>query len=242
MSFVIQASPLTKIFCFRDWQLKCLADPSLISNSDAFSVTIPRSAGAITLRHKIPVDAATLLPRLSKIHNKSGSVEVVQTRVQGDDELRNLIPWLTGGPDGQQYMETDRWGVVELPLVGDYMTMQAEFMSQEAMLAVYPEKAAEVETYRKKIQAKMRAAMGDAMKRAMELSHERVMRAVKSVYRNFYEQNKTNLENGIGRVTPTDAEKLVAYMLHEQIQKRNESQKDMMDKVRQVISHNVVGA
>lgn len=244
MSFIIQASKLSRIFCIRDWQQKCLVNPGLLyaeSKPGEFSVTVPRSAGAVTLRHRIPVHAATLLPRLTTIQHKDRPAELVQTRVQGDDELRNLVPWLTGGPDGSQFLETDRWGIVELPIAGNYINLQAEYMSQEAMIAAYPEQAEAIEQERKKLQLQMRSAMQSAMSNAVALADERVIRAIKSVYNNFYQQNKTNLENGIGRVTPTDAEKLVAFYLHEQIQKKTADQKDMMDKVRGVLQHNIVG-
>lgn len=242
MSFLIQASKYTKIFCIRDWMPKCLADPSLIQAETPFEVTIPRSAGAIKLKHRVPAHAQTLLPRLTTIHNKRGEItDKKLTRVPGDDETRNLVAWITGGPDGQQYMENDRWGVVELPSMTEFMTLQAEFFNQEAMLALYPDQTATIEADRKKIMDKMRAGMRTAIADAVGRADQRVLRAIKSVYRNFFEQNRTNLENGVGRISPTDAEKLVAYFLHDHIQKKNEKEKDMMTKVHAVMNQTAAG-
>lgn len=242
MSFVIQASKLTKIFCIRDWMQKCLADPSLIHSDEPFSITIPRSAGAVKLAHLRPVHAASLLPRMTTIHNKKGEVtDRVLARVPGDDEVRNLIPWITGGPDGAQYVETDRWGVVELPDMSNYMALQADFWNQEALIALHPEQASQIEADRQKLMIRMRAEMRSAVENAVARADERVMRAIKSCYRNFYTQNRTNLESGAGKVSPTDCEKLVVYFLHDRIKERSEKEKDVNDKIKAVMQQHVVG-
>jgi hypothetical protein len=241
MSYVMQASPLSKIFLFRDWQQKCIEDPDVIHSDEPFKVTIPRSAGAVTLEYRKPVHVGTLLPRLTKIHHKNGSIDEIQTRIQGDDELRNVVPWLTGGPDGAQFKETDRYGVVELPLDADYTTKLAEFMQQEALAFANPERVVEIQAARaemvKDLQAKMKRAIESARVRA----DERVMRAIRSCFRNFYELNRSTLESGLGKVSPTNSEGLCAFVLKDVFAKAQEKRQAMMQNVMDMQSHIAAG-
>lgn len=241
MTYVMQASPLSKIFLFRDWQNRCIENPDLIHGDDPFSVTIPRSAGAVVMEYRKPVHVGTLLPRLTKIHHKNGQIDEMQTRIQGDDELRNLVPWLTGGPDGAQFKETDRYGVVELPLDADYTTNLAEFMQQEALAFANPERVAEIQAARaemvKVLQAKMRGAIETARTRA----DERVMRAIRTCFRNFYELNRSTLESGLGKVSPTNSEGLCAFVLKDVFAKAQAKRHSMMQNVMDMQSHLAAG-
>lgn len=227
----MQASPYTKVFLVKTWQAKCVENPDIIASDEPFTVTIPRAAGAIVLEYKKPVHVASLLPRLTTIQYEDGKTVQRQTRVQSDDELRGLVPWLTGGPDGTQFSETDKYGVVELPLDADYTTSLAEFMQQEALAFANPEKLTEIQGKRqellKSLQTKMRSAIENARARA----DERVMRAIRSCFKNFYKLNSTTLESGMGKVAPTEAEGLCAFILKDVFAKAQEKRRTMMQNV-----------
>jgi len=98
MTYVVQASPLTKIF-LPQWQEVCLTNPEKIVSNQKFTVTIPRPCGSITLVHGVPVVASTLIKQ-----SKARKVE--------DDETAPLVAWLTD----ERNAETDIYGVVAVPI------------------------------------------------------------------------------------------------------------------------------
>lgn len=96
IQYVMQASPLTRIR-LPEWHIKCLNNPDLINSPEPFTVTIPRTLGAIQLVHKKVTLASSLRPK-------------IKNRLAEEDEVTPLVHWLTSPHE----METDIWGVVAL--------------------------------------------------------------------------------------------------------------------------------
>jgi hypothetical protein len=238
MSHVIQASPYTKVFLSRDWQRRCIENTELINSDEKFTVTIPRSAGAIVLEHMKPRMTTTLIPRSTAIVTRVGNTEQVSnqvTRQQDDKELTSLVAWLTGGPDGKQFSETDQYGVVEFDMGVDYMTHVAAMMNIEAAMAGQPAEA--ILRRQVSMQQAMNERIKDGAQRSVALADERVLRALRNNYNYFYKQCQTNLENGMGKIIPSRSEVLAAVVLAEEVEKSTKAQQALMAKVQHIIDN-----
>lgn len=233
MSFVIQASPLTKVFLQREWTARCIEDPELIHKSEPglFTVTVPRSMGAIVLEHMRPVAFQDLVPK-----QKNRKVE--------HDETRDVVPWLTGGDGGTRFSETDIYGVVEIDMGMNYTQLLSQMLMLEASQAVAgPEtgekaaaRAAHMAKQTQMLQAKARNDLKNAVVNAMERANERVLRGAKRTYSYLHKQFQRNIEQGVGRYEPSGTEALCAFILREEITKARAKKRDMMQQVSNVMN------
>jgi hypothetical protein len=210
MAYVIQASPISKIFV-PEWHKKCLEDHKLVLDDRIkFDITIPRSAGSITLTHNVPKHASSLIPNTTR-------------REIDTDEVRNLLPWLTGGADAVE-TDTDIYGVVLLKLDRDMTQGITELVSVEA-IAMEGEKAAE--EYMKKQQEMLRAMinqMKNAVTLAKAVADERVKRAMRITHSNL-KVEWGRIEQAGGRVfDPSIAEALGALVLQTEIEAQSHDQ------------------
>lgn len=229
MSFVIQASPLTKIFLHRDWTDRCIDNPELIHKSTPglFKVTIPRSMGAIVIDHLTPVAHQDLVPR-----QPNRKVE--------HDETRDVVPWLTGGEGGTRFSETDIYGVVQVDLGMNYTQLLSQLLMLEASADIphigenpdqtAARKAQAVDRTRK-VQEAAKAKIQEALAAARERANERVMRAARTTFSFLHRQFQRNIEQGMGRYEPTGQEALCAFILRDQITKARQKKRSMMDEV-----------
>jgi hypothetical protein len=157
------------------------------------------------------------------------------TRQQDDKELTSLVAWLTGGPDGKQFSETDQYGVVEFDMGVDYMTHVAAMMNIEAAMAGQPAEA--ILRRQVSMQQAMNERIKDGAQRSVALANERVLRALRNNYNYFYKQCQTNLENGMGKIIPSRSEVLAAVVLAEEVEKSTKAQQALMAKVQHIIDN-----
>lgn len=226
MSFVIQASPLTKIFLHREWADRCISNPELIFADVPFKVLIPRSMGAIVLEHGKPVAYQDLLPR-----QKNRKVE--------QDESRDVIPWLTGGDNGKMSQETDIYGVVSIDLGSNYTGMLTTMLMLEAAADKNPEQKAAIEARRNQLQQQALDNTREAIKDAARRANERVMRACKTTFTYLYRQYQRNIEDGKGKYEPSASEALCAFVLRDMLAKAQAKKRDMMGQVSGIMNEMV---
>lgn len=210
MAYVIQASPISKVF-IPELHRKCLETPALVLDDKfPFTLTVPRSAGAIVLEHNKPVHSSQLIPHTG-------------TREIDTDEVRNVLPWLTGGKDNNE-TDTDIYGVVLLELDDDMTAGISEIVSIEA-LALENEK--EQEVFLKKQQQKLRemiAQMKSAIIKARIRADERVKRALRVTHSNIKMQWDRIEQEGGRPYDASVAEALGAFVLQQEIAHQTEDQ------------------
>ena len=203
--YIIQASPLTKIF-LEEHKAKCLQDPTYVFNNDPFEILIHRPVGAVKLIHNKPVLASTLIPRMTKIQHDDGkNFSMAQTRKIEDDEVQPLLDWLTN----ETNHETDAWGVVAVQI-------ESDFTSAIMSLAMGDEKGKKAETLMKEVQANLRKSIVDARERA----DIRVKKACGHMYETVRATYDFMKREGKGVYQASFSEALAMSVLKEEI-KRN---------------------
>lgn len=201
--YLIQASPLTKIF-LKEWQERCLAEPALAAESCDFDVTIPRPVGSITLSHMKPVVASTLIPRsmYDEQTKKSHKIKIEE------DVVSPLVAWLTE----ENNSETDIWGVVSVPIetnVADaVMTLVHGKDAQKAAAKLINE-----------IQKKLQADLVDARERA----DKRVLRHCNKMYNVVLQTVNEIKKAGKGGYQASYTEALALDILKDQIKARRQA-------------------
>lgn len=192
MSYLLQASPLTRIF-LPEWHYKCLEDPKLLFSSAPFRVRVPRAVGSIELTHGKPVLAASLIKQEGK-----------KTREVTEDEVSPLVLWLTN----TQNSETDQWGIVEIPVEQD--------LADTVMSLVYEGKDDE----RQKFMEHMKKKMAETIKQARELADARVMRACGKMYNTVKSTVEHMKKTNAGVYAPSYSEALAMTVMKDQIETR----------------------
>lgn len=189
-SYVIQASPLTRMFV-PGLQDACLAKPELLFSPEPFLVRIPRPVGSIELWHNKPVLASSLLARTKE-------------RMVEEDEVSPLVLWLTNENDH----ETDCYGVVDVPI--------QESVADAIMGMIYEgnEKA------RAKLIEETRKKMAEGIVSARERADRRVMRACGKMYSIVKATVEDMKKNGKGIYSPSYSEALAFEVMKESIAAR----------------------
>ncbi len=219
MSYVIQASPLSKLY-MRGMAEVIEQNPALVYEATPFKVLIPRSAGAIEMVHNEPVLASKLLKRspnqLRDLHNFN--------------ELENLVMWLTGGPDGTQSQETDIYGVVELEIDLDFgpeiFSITQTKKDDNALV---------------KLQKKITAQAADAIVKARDIADMRVKRALKMTHNNLVRQYEEIKTAGGQPYAPSAAEYIGSLILRTEVNKANEMRKKRFDQVVETMGNQATG-
>lgn len=188
MSYIVQASTLTKIF-LPEWHDRCLRDPKILAVSEPFAVQIPRSAGAINLVHNVPVVASSLIKR-------------TQERKIEDDEVAPLVRWLTE----ENEAETDIYGVVAVNIENNIA---------DAIMALIHDVDGEEKQAKllREIKIKMAKDIHEARKRA----DARVMRQCGKMYSTVRETVQLLKQQGSGVYSPSYSEALALDILSDQI-------------------------
>lgn len=206
MSYLIQASPLTRIF-LPEWHDKCLADPKLLASSEKFTVHIPRATGAIQLVHNVPTLASSLLPRTKE-------------RDVTEDEISPLVLWLTG----EQNNETDIYGVVEIPIQSSVADAIMGIMlggDNKSGLKL-------IEDTRKQI--------AKGFIEARQKADARVMRACGKMYNVVKSTVEAMKKDGKGVYSPSYAEALAMEVMKDTIQARRKPDERAAELMRSAMS------
>lgn len=209
MSYVIQASPLSKLF-MHQYVKRCEKDPEFVLKSVPFHVLIPRTAGAVILEHNVPVVTSKLLPR---------SLNREKDQNSAPDELDAFVEWITGGPNGDRSMETDSYGVVMLDLDLDVAStiMDLTNMSDDKAKKSFEE-------FRQEMVKKSKTAMI----RAREIADSRVLRVMRNTHSNLMRSYETLKTEGKGVYQPSIAEAIGAFVLKAEIQKSSVDSRKML--------------
>lgn len=191
MTYIVQASPLTKIF-LKEWHDKCLAKPELIAEVSPFTVHIPRPCGAIELTHNVPVLASALIPK------------VKERKVQ-EDEISPLVAWLTH----EQNPETDIYGVVAIPI---------ETNVADAIMSLIYDKGSEAASA--KMLAQLRKNLKENIMSARERADARVLRQCNKMYDIVRTTIGLMKKDGKGIYSPSYSEALALDILKDSIKAR----------------------
>lgn len=211
--YIIQASPLTKLF-MSEWSKRCLNDTKLLAENVQFEVRIPRASGGVVMKHNVPQHVSTLLP-------------TQDTREVSLDEVTPLVHWLCGGPDGAGE-ETDIYGVVAIEVGMDVTADIVGMLTQGMSVKSIKEKQDEII---KGIQ--------DQIVVTREIADKRVKRALKATYNNLVAEWERIKQAGGGVYAPSVSEALSAHILNEEIQKHAETTKAAFDLVAKAMKNPV---
>lgn len=189
-TYLIQASPISRIF-LKEWHDRCLHDPSLLQNTEPFTVLIPRPTGTIQLTHGVPVLASSLIHR-------------TKDRVVTEDDISPLVSWLTD----EERAETDGYGVVDVPIQENVA---------DALMALIYEKS---DQKRIKLIEATRAQMAKGIASARERADARVLRACGKMYSVVKSTVEDMKKNGKGVYSPSYAEALALEVMKDHIAAR----------------------
>jgi hypothetical protein len=123
------------------------------------------------------------------------------------EDLPNIIPWLTGGEDGMRCQETEIYGCVSMGIEDDIAGTIQQIVHESMLSGAVPE-----------IPANLKAQMEAATAASEIKSRERVMRAARRCYRQLQDQYRINLEAGGQKYQPSKSELLCQYVLRREIQ------------------------
>jgi hypothetical protein len=206
-SYLVQASPLTRIF-LPEWHDLCLSDPSLLMKTEPFLVRIPRPSGAVELIHNKPILASALLPRSKE-------------RDVTEDEVSPLVLWLTG----EQVSETDIYGVVDVPI--------QENVADAIMSLIYEND----DKKRFKLIEETRKQMAKGITTARERADARVMRACGKMYSIVKTTVEDMKKNGKGVYSPSYSEALALEVMKDTIAQRRKPDERAAELLRGAMEH-----
>jgi hypothetical protein len=206
-SYVIQASPLTRMF-LPDWQDRCLQSPELLFSPEPFLVRIPRPTGAVELMHNKPILASSLLARTKE-------------REITEDEVSPLVLWLTG----DQNTETDIYGVVDVPIQDN--------VADAIMALIYETN----DNKRTKLIEETRKQMAKGISSARERADARVMRACGKMYSIVKATVEDMKKNGKGIYSPSYSEALALEVMKDSIAKRRKPDERAAELMRGALDH-----
>jgi len=225
--YVVQASPLSKIFC-REWEEKCLEDPSIIAKSEPglFKVSIKRPSGGIVLHHMKPVHASTLIPRLQTLPDGGQS----KTRDVDDDEVSPLVQWLAG-VDGRYCEDTDIYGVVAIDVGNQFESALQELMHLTMETAADGTKKDSVLKKQAAVQKAIIVDMDEKLKLARKQADERVKRALAITHNNLLKSWEALKSDGKGTYAPSSQEALGYFVMKAEIDRRLELNRKLYNDV-----------
>lgn len=233
MSYVVQASGFSKIFT-RGMAERIFLDPGIIFDGSPFTMTIPRSDGAIVMEHNKPRPTHTLLPL-----NRTGQKDVA-----------DLVDWLTGSNnDGTRSHESNIYGVVSIKIDTEIDTALSRsidinfFMMQnpnleqvvnfvKTRLKMNPDLVAAetADGMLSKIYSltfeDLRNKTTDSIVDARKIADERVKFALKKSHENLMKQYEIQKAEGKGEYTPSSAEAIGSVIIRQEVAKMS-AQSDM---------------
>lgn len=214
-SYVVQASPLSKLF-MHGWAEKLEANPELIFDPTPFEVSIPKTNGAIKLTHNKPVHITKLEPpQPSRIKDEYNV-----------DDLEGMVLWLIGGEDGERNEETDIYGVVGLNLDMDVSGALAD-------VALFDPESKDDKNKAAKKFAEIQNELVKKTKGALDVAKEkadwRVKRAMRNTHLNLMKQYETLKTEGKGVYAPSVAEAIGAFVLKSEIDRSSQNRRKMVE-------------
>ncbi len=217
MSYVVQASPYTKMFV-PEWEQKCVEDPRLIeaTSPGLFTVRIKRPIGGLVLEHLKPRHVSTLLPRLSTMPDGSKAV----TRKVEEDEVSPLLQWLTD-PASE---ETDIWGVVEIEIGNQFEDAMTELIGLALQGGNEDEQQAVIKR-QIAIQREVASNMSVRIAEARKVADDRVKRALRITHNNLIKSWENLRGEGKGTYEPSTQESLGYRVLKAELDRRTMAQK-----------------
>lgn len=216
---VIAASPLVKVF-LREWWDELMANPDAMTDfKTPFSFDIQRGCKAFKSKFNVPMEI-------------TGS---------DDKEVLNLYNWLTGGPEGRDFPETDPWGVVAYDPKVDLVARLDEMSRLESLMeddGSGPEVSMkELKKLRDDSKKSMLTARADARVKA----EERILRCMKNNHNNLVRQWQLNEEMKMGKYPPSVSELMGAHALSDQIKKANAKTQKVMAQMSELMGNQIVG-
>jgi hypothetical protein len=230
MSYVVQASPYTKIF-MPEWEAKCINDPTLIEASapGLFTVRIQRPIGGLVLEHLKPRHVTTLLPRLTTMPDGS---KAVMRKVE-EDEVSPLLQWLTG-PTSE---ETDIWGVVNIEIGTQFEDAMTELIALTLQGGTEAQQA-EVLKRQIAIQRDVAKSMAVRIAEARKVADDRVKRALRITHNNLIKSWENLRGQNLGTYEPSTQETLGYRIIKAEIDRRQAAQqkinREMVESVARV--------
>lgn len=227
-AYVVQASPLTKLF-MSEWAQRIEQNPDIVFEPVDFEIRVPRPFGGLIFQHNKPVRSTNVIPHSP--NRKKTNDNVI-------DDLEGTIFWLTGGPDGQRSEETDIYGIVALHIDFDVSTALTDIsLFADSDTEVSRKKAAD--SY-KEMQRTLVKQTGDAMKAAKELADFRVRRALRITHHNLMKQYETLRSDGKGVYSPSLAEAVGAHIIASEIEQGGENRRKMLQRLNEVMQKTTV--
>ena len=203
--YVVAASPFAKIFQRALWP-ELMNNPELVNDfKTEFDIHVRRPSGDLIVQYLRPFNLATI-----------GSGANVRARRQ--EEISPLYNWLT------DHEETNVYGFAPLPV--DAQTMVD--MSTLHNIQLQGD-AKEATNARKQLLKNMEDRMGDAIQKAKEISHERVLKAIRFYHECAVEQEKVNKQSNLGKYDPSPSELLGRFILKNEILRDAEDKKKMRE-------------
>lgn len=218
--YIIQASPLSKLFQ-RAYQAQCKKDFNFLKhgfdidehlqvdeNGNAiagtpFTVTVPRTFGALKFTHNKPVLTGEILPK------RKGIKEQEHNPIIEDD----VVHWLL------EKRETDVFGIVDLPVAFDVTSIISGLMSMPA-----EESKKGFAELQKDFVSDIRKGIESARARA----DERVLTQMRMTHNNLLKQYEALKQDGKGTYTPSLCEIIGAEILDTELKKLNSENQNMM--------------
>ena len=155
--------------------------------NDRVNIYVPRASGDFVLKLGVP-----------KIFGgPQGSDK--------DQDILNIVDWLTGGESGDMCQETECYGIVKMNLSDIHVAALFDVMLEKGDTT-------------KGLTGNLKKEMDIALKDATERSRKRVYSSIRRVYRQLKDQYAKNKEANVGNFEPSPAEYLCKIALKKEIQ------------------------
>lgn len=192
--------PEAKIFQPRYHEL-LMADPTKMYLEDDSFIIVPRSSGDIKFQ-------------LGKIRS-FGRLPSTDR----EQDLVHLVPWLTGGREGNENQETDCYGVADLGLDDDILG--------EITL---------VTTAGRKVDGELAKMIRDGQEHATKVSRSRVYREIRRVVAQIEAQYSRNVEGGYGKYEPSPCEYLCTFALRKELEEERKRKAGIVKNFEEMLS------
>lgn len=185
--YAICASPLAKIFQ-PHLQDALIDNPARIWLEEPVEIYIPRPSGRITF--------------------VLGQPKQLSTRQSSDKEEDTLylMHWLAGGSDGMQNQETECYGIVQLDLTENVLSLVTQAVHSSLISGTTP-----------MMPVGVTEEIKSAKMNSLAVSNARVMRAVRRCWEQLQNQYELNAEAGLGKYKPSKTEILCQFVLKKEI-------------------------
>ena len=232
MKYVIQASPLSKMFMTlktfdnaetgdkESWQDRCLDDVKHLTDMDSeFTIEIPGGHGARRFTFNQPVMLTD----------------------ERDSDWEAVYEFIAGGENGlNRHIEYDQWGVVPFRITSLAVNKMHQMAMLQATTAIKdPAKATskEFQTKFTKLANEVANETKDALLSATRMSNEKVMRAIKLNYNALMNQRDVDGQRGVKSAQPTATNILGAISISDILKAQAKKKHNVMDQFQSTIEY-----